>query len=92
VTLGTRHRQFIAGSIGLILGTAPFWLNDSSPLWPSKYSDEAQWVLEQVMVPGFLFNLLVGGGPHSFKVIIGFNVLFFSVIAYSYLVKPESKP
>jgi hypothetical protein len=90
--LGTRPRQFIAGLIGLVLGTAPFWLNESSPLWPSKFSDEAQWVLEQVMLPGFLFSLLVGRGPHSFTVTIGFNVLFFGVLAYSYLVKPNQKP
>jgi hypothetical protein len=90
--LGSRYRPFIACLIGLVLGTAPLWLNDSSPLWPSKFSDEAQWVLEQVMLPGFLFSMLVGRGPHSFKVTIVFNVLFFGVIAYSYLVRPNPKP
>ena len=89
---GTRHRQFIAGSIGLLLGAAPFWLNDNSPLWPSQRSDEAQWVLDQLMLPGFLFSLLVGRGPHSFQVTVAFNVFFFGALAYSWLIKPIPKP
>ena len=89
---GTRHRQIIAGSIGLLIGMAPFWLNDSSPIWPARYSDEAQWLLDQLMLPGFLFSLLVGRGPRSFQVTVVFNILFFAVLTYRYLAKPALKP
>lgn len=89
---GTSRRHFTAGLIGLLLGAAPFWLNDSSPLWPAQYSDEAQWLLDQLMLPGFLFSLLVGRGPNSFPVTVAFNMLFFAGIAYVYLAKPTPKP
>lgn len=70
---------------------APMWLNDASPLWPSKYSDEAQWLLEQLMLPGFFFSTLVGRGPNSFAIMVTFNVIFFGIMAYSYLAKPTPK-
>ncbi len=89
--LGIRHRKMIAVFIGLLLGAAPFWLNDSSPLWPPQHSDEAQWGLEQLMLPGFLFSLLIGRGPYSFQVTVAINVLFFGGMAYSYLVRPAPK-
>lgn len=89
---GTGGRVGIATVIGLVLGLAPFWLTDDSPLWPSAYSDEAQWVLEQVTGPGFLFSLLVGRGTRSFAVTVVFNVLFWGLMAYSYLHKPAATP
>lgn len=89
VSVTTLHRKLLASAIGIVLGIAPMWLNDTSPLWPSRYSDEAQWVLEQLMSPGFLFSTLVGRGPNSFPIMITFNVLFFGVMAYSFLVEPD---
>jgi hypothetical protein len=76
--------------VGILLGTAPRWFNDRSPVWPAKHSDEAQWVLEQLMMPGFAFVALVGRGSQAFKTMIAFNVVFFGLMVYSFLQKPNT--
>jgi hypothetical protein len=91
MTLAARHRQVVAAGIGVVLGAAPLWLNDASFLWPSSHSDEAQWVLEQLMLPGFAFSALVGLRSHAFMITVVFNVLFFGLMAYSFLVKSSTK-
>ena len=86
------YQRATAACLGLILGGAPFWWNDASPLWPSTYGDQAQWVLEQLMAPGFLFTTLIGHSPESFKIMVIFNVLYYGAMAYSFLYKPPAQP
>jgi hypothetical protein len=92
VTVRKPVNILVAIVVGGILGTLPLWFNDSSMLWPSaRYDDYAQWTVEQLSSPGFLFSTLIGHGAHTAKVIVAFNVTFYGVIAYLFLVKPPAK-
>ena len=92
VTLRTPVKALVAVIVGGTLGTLPVWFNDSSMLWPpARYDDYAQWTIEQLSSPGFLFSTLIGHGAHTAKVIVGFNIVFYGVIAYSFLASPKSK-